>query len=376
MTAQTSTDGGSFIGRRRTADRLLAWYDAHHRDLPWRVPPAEVARGVRPDPYHVWLSEVMLQQTTVEAVKPYFSRFLALWPGVEALAAAEADEVMKAWAGLGYYSRARNLKKCAEAVADRHGGRFPDTEAALRDLPGIGAYTAAAVAAIAFDRPAAVVDGNVERVVSRLHAVSTPLPAAKAEIRAHVEAMLPPERPGDFAQAMMDLGATLCSPKRPKCMLCPVNEDCTALAGGDPERYPVKAPKREKPLRRGAAYVAVRRDGAVLLRKRRGSGLLAGMAEPPTSGWTARADGETGTDAAPFPASWQPAGAIRHVFTHFELTLDVWRADGADVRVPGGWWWSPPEAIAGEALPTVMKKAIEAAVPGIFRFRPAREESE
>ena len=358
------------------ARRLLDWYDRHHRELPWRISPGARARGLRADPYRVWLSEIMLQQTTVATVRSYYQAFLERWPDIEALAAAETEEVMKAWAGLGYYSRARNLKKCAETVAADHGGAFPDTEEGLAALPGIGPYTAAAIAAIAFDRPAAVVDGNVERVVSRLHAVSTPLPAAKAEIRAHVEAMLPPERPGDFAQAMMDLGATLCSPKRPKCMLCPVNEDCTALAGGDPERYPVKAPKREKPLRRGAAYVAVRRDGAVLLRKRRGSGLLAGMAEPPTSGWTARADGETGTDAAPFPAPWQPAGAIRHVFTHFELMLDVWRADGADVRVPGGWWWSPPEAIAGEALPTVMKKAIEAAVPGIFRFRPAREESE
>lgn len=374
MAAQTSSDGGGFIARRHRAGRLLAWYDAHHRDLPWRVPPAETARGARPDPYRVWLSEVMLQQTTVEAVKPYFARFLAQWPHVGALAAAGQDEVMKAWAGLGYYSRARNLKKAAEAVVALHGGRFPDTEARLRDLPGIGAYTAAAVAAIAFGRPAAVVDGNVERVVSRLEAISTPLPAAKAEIRAHVEAMLPPDRPGDFAQAMMDLGATLCSPKRPKCMLCPVNDDCAALAEGDPERYPVKAPKREKPLRRGAAFVAVRGDGAVLVRRRPDSGLLAGMAEPPTSAWTARQDGGTGADAAPFAAAWRHAGAIRHVFTHFELSLDVWRADDAGFQAPDGWWWSPPGAIAGEALPTVMKKAIEAALPGAFGHRPKRKD--
>lgn len=345
------------------AARLLAWYDAHHRDLPWRVPPGRIARGERPDPYSVWLSEIMLQQTTVEAVKPYFARFLARWPSVEALAGAEVDDVMKAWAGLGYYSRARNLKACAEAVAAAHGGRFPDSEAALRALPGIGAYTAAAVAAIAFGRPAAVVDGNVERVVSRLHAISTPLPAAKSEIRAHVEAMLPPDRPGDFAQAMMDLGATLCSPKRPKCMLCPVNEDCAALGEGEPERYPVKAPRKEKPLRRGAAFIALRGDGAVLLRKRAGSGLLAGMAEPPTSAWTARADGGTGPEAAPFPADWRPAGTIAHVFTHFELRLDIWRAEVSGLAALPGWWWSPPADLDGEALPTVMKKAIAAALP-------------
>ena len=357
----SSKDSGNQV-----AARLLAWYDAHHRELPWRVPPARIARGERPDAYRVWLSEVMLQQTTVEAVKPYFARFTALWPSVEALAAADADDVMKAWAGLGYYSRARNLRACAEAVVEAHGGRFPETEAGLRALPGIGAYTAAAIASIAFSRPAAVVDGNVERVVSRLHAIATPLPVAKAGIRAHVEAMLPQDRPGDFAQAMMDLGATLCSPKRPKCMLCPVNADCAALAEGEPERYPVKAAKKERPRRRGAAFVAVRGDGAVLLRKRPATGLLAAMAEPPTSAWGARQDGETGVGAAPFAAAWKPAGAIGHVFTHFELTLDVWRADVGDAAAPEGAWWSPPQALAGEALPTVMKKAIAAAVPDAF----------
>ncbi|MCO5144655.1 MAG: A/G-specific adenine glycosylase [Aquamicrobium sp.] len=363
MARHTSTESGGSKAGGRVAARLLAWYDAHHRDLPWRMPPGRIARGERPDPYRVWLSEIMLQQTTVEAVKPYFARFVARWPSVEALAGAEADDVMKAWAGLGYYSRARNLKACAETVAAAYGGRFPDSEATLRALPGIGAYTAAAVAAIAFGRPAAVVDGNVERVVSRLRAISTPLPAAKSEIRAHVEAMLPPDRPGDFAQAMMDLGATLCSPKRPKCMLCPVNEDCAALGEGEPECYPVKAPKKEKPLRRGAAFIALRGDGAVLLRKRAGSGLLAGMAEPPTSAWTARQDGGTGPEAAPFPADWRPAGTIAHVFTHFELRLDIWRAEVSGLAAPQDWWWSSPAALDGEALPTVMKKAIAAALP-------------
>lgn len=369
MAHKTSIAGDSFLAAEQIAPRLLDWYDAHHRDLPWRVPPALGKEGFRPDPYHIWLSEVMLQQTTVEAVKPYFARFLSLWPTVEKLAGADPDDLMKAWAGLGYYSRARNLGKCAQMVVERHGGRFPDDEAALRELPGIGPYTAAAIAAIAFDRPAAVVDGNVERVVSRLYAIRTSMPAAKGEIRARVETMTPMLRPGDFAQAMMDLGASLCSPKRPKCMLCPLNEDCAALAEGDPELYPVKAPKMERPLRHGAAFIAVRHDGAVLLRKRPATGLLAGMAEPPTSDWNSRQNGETGKQAAPFAAAWRPAGAISHVFTHFELSLSVWLADGLDLSAPEGWWWSKPAALGGEALPTVMKKAIAAALPDAFRPR-------
>lgn len=349
-------------GANQVAGALLAWYDAHHRDLPWRVPPRALKSGAKPDPYRVWLSEVMLQQTTVEAVKSYFLRFIELWPDIHALAAAESGEVMKAWAGLGYYSRARNLKACAETVAGEHGGVFPETEGALRALPGIGPYTAAAVAAIAFGKPAAVVDGNIERVVSRLFTIATPLPAAKSQIKDLVADMLPHDRPGDFAQAMMDLGASLCSPKRPKCMLCPVNEYCAALVEGEPELYPVKPPKKERPLRQGAAFVALRGDGAVLLRTRPPSGLLGGMAEPPNTGWTARADGETGSDAAPFAANWRPAGAIRHIFTHFELALSVWAAEGVNHEAPQGWWWSKPDDLSTEALPTVMKKAIEAAM--------------
>ena len=353
------------------AARLLAWYDRHHRELPWRTGPAEAARGVRPDPYRVWLSEIMLQQTTVAAVKPYFAKFVDRWPDVAALAAAETDAVMGAWAGLGYYSRARNLKACAVAVAGTHGGRFPDTVAGLRALPGIGDYTAGAIAAIAFGRPAAVVDGNVERVIARLHAIETPLPAAKAEIRAIVETLVPADRPGDFAQATMDLGATICTPRRPACIACPLNDGCLALKAGDPERFPRKAPKAEKPLRRGAAFVAVRDDGAILLRKRPETGLLAGMAEPPTSAWTARADGATTADAAPFPADWRLAGKVAHVFTHFELDLTVLVADAGKRPAPSGTWWSLPDDIHDEALPTVMKKAIEVAAPGATR-RDAR----
>jgi len=347
--------------------KLLAWYDAHHRDLPWRISPAARNRGERADPYRIWLSEVMLQQTTVEAVKPYFRDFLARWPTVAALAEADTDDVMKAWAGLGYYSRARNLKKCAEAVTALAGSQFPDTETDLRALPGIGDYTAAAIASIAFGRAVVVIDGNIERVVSRLEAIATPLPDAKAEIRLFLEPWVPADRPGDFAQALMDLGATICTPKRPRCLLCPINEDCKVLAQGDPQLYPVRAAKKEKPLRRGAAFVAVRRsDGAVLLAKRPDSGLLGGMSGPPTTDWTSRQDGATTPNAAPIDANWKPCGTISHVFTHFELRLDVFVAHVAD-DAPHGMFWSRREDLPGEALPTLMKKAIEAALPGATR---------
>jgi len=355
------------------ADRLLAWYDKHHRDLPWRTTPAARARGASPDPYRVWLSEIMLQQTTVEAVKPYFRNFLTRWPDITSLAAAQTDDIMKAWAGLGYYSRARNLKKCADQVAGDHAGRFPDDEAGLRALPGIGQYTAAAIAAIAFDRPAAVVDGNVERVIARHAAIETPLPEAKTEIRAVVAERTPSVRPGDFAQAMMDLGATVCTPKRPACMVCPVNDDCLALAAGDPELYPLRAPKADRPQRRGAAFVAVRPDGSILVRKRPDSGLLGGMTEVPTSAWTARVDGDTTPAAAPFAADWIRTGSIAHVFTHFALDLVVYRADVSDTAPPAGHRWVATAEIDGEAFPTVIKKAIEAAIPGATRRAQPKE---
>ncbi|MBO6725876.1 MAG: A/G-specific adenine glycosylase [Rhizobiaceae bacterium] len=352
-----------------TAAKLLAWYDRHARELPWRVSPADRAAGTVPDPYRIWLSEIMLQQTTVEAVKPYFGKFVDKWPNVTALAAAETDDVMKAWAGLGYYSRARNLKKCADLVAGELGGRFPGGYDALIKLPGVGPYTAAAIAAIAFDQPEPVVDGNVERVITRLFAIATPLPAAKTEIKARVAAMLPAKRPGDFAQAMMDLGATICTPRRPACLTCPLTDDCVALEAGDPELFPVKPAKAERPARRGAAFVAVRDDGAVLLQKRPERGLLGGMAEVPTTGWTARKDGETGVAAAPFPADWKRAGTAGHVFTHFSLELTVYRADRVAHMAGDGGWWSTPDQLAGEALPTVMKKVIEAAIPGATQNR-------
>ena len=354
------------------AVRLLTWYDTHHRELPWRVGPRDLASGRRSDPYRVWLSEIMLQQTTVQTVKPYFRTFVEKWPDVKALAAAETEKVMKAWAGLGYYSRARNLKACADIVAALPEG-FPDTEDQLRKLPGIGAYTAAAIAAIAFNRPAAVVDGNVERVTARLFEIRSPLPEAKSEIRTAVEWLVPAQRPGDFAQAMMDLGATICTPRRPRCMLCPLRDDCRTILSGDPELLPVRAEKGEKPQRRGAAFVAVRDDGAILLRTRPDKGLLGGMSEVPTSGWTARADGDTSLDAAPFPADWRRAGSIAHVFTHFALELDVYKASAGNRAAPAGHRWSPAAGISGEALPTVMKKVIEAAIPGATKAR--REKS-
>ncbi|HVO17494.1 MAG TPA: A/G-specific adenine glycosylase, partial [Alphaproteobacteria bacterium] len=250
------------------AAALLAWYDRHRRRLPWRAGPGE-----RPDPYRVWLSEIMLQQTTVATVGPYFTAFLERWPDVARLAAAPLDDVLHAWQGLGYYARARNLHRCAAVVARDHGGRFPDTEDALRALPGVGAYTAAAIAAIAFDRPAVVVDGNVERVVARLHAVDAPLPAAKPELRRLAAALTPDARPGDFAQAMMDLGATLCTPRAPRCVLCPLMAGCAARTRGIAEELPRRTAKPEKPTRRGVAFFAVDADGAVLLRRRDESGL-------------------------------------------------------------------------------------------------------
>ena len=345
---------------------LLAWYDRHARTLPWRVSPADRAQGIVNDPYRVWLSEIMLQQTTVQAVKPYFANFATRWPGVTDLAAAETEDVMKAWAGLGYYSRARNLKRCADEVAADHGGRFPDTEEGLRALPGIGPYTAAAIAAIAFDRKAAVVDGNIERVFTRLYEIETPLPSAKTEIRSAVLAVTPEERPGDFAQGLMDLGATICTPKRPACALCPFNATCLAFRSGRQEQFPVKPRKKEKPVRLGAAFVAERGDGAVLLVKRPDTGLLGGMSGVPTTNWTVRADGATGAKSAPFAADWRSKGVITHVFTHFELRLEVFHAVVTGAPDHEGWW-SGRDSLPGEALPTVMKKALRAAFPTLFR---------
>ncbi|WP_279356460.1 A/G-specific adenine glycosylase [Methylobacterium indicum] len=339
---------------RPEAADLLVWYDRHRRALPWRALP-----GVAPDPYRVWLSEIMLQQTTVAAVKPYFARFLERFPTVAALAAAPEEAVMGAWAGLGYYSRARNLHACAKAVAEA--GRFPDTVEGLRKLPGIGAYTAGAIAAIAFDRPAAAVDGNVERVVSRLYAIETPIPAARPEIRRLAENLVPRTRPGDFAQAVMDLGATLCTPKRPACALCPWMQPCRARAEGLQETFPRKVKKVAGALRRGAAFVVLRAgDEAVLLRTRPPEGLLGSMAEPPTSEWRADYDPAQALLDAPLDARWKRLpGIVRHVFTHFPLELTVFLARvGAGTPAPEGMRFTPRAGLEAEPLPGAMKKVL------------------
>ena len=348
------------------APLLLDWYDRHARALPWRVAPSDRKLGILPNPYHVWLSEVMLQQTTVATVKSYFEKFITLWPTLSDLAASDEEDVLKAWAGLGYYSRARNLKKCADVLARGHSGRFPETQAELIKLPGIGDYTSAAIAAIAFDEPAPVVDGNIERVVTRFTADSTPLPKVKANCRDFMLQHTPEARPGDFAQAMMDLGATICSPKNPACSLCPVNAGCAAHKVGNILEFPVKAAKKAKPVRKGAAFLAFRDDGALWLTKRADQGLLAGMTCVPSTGWTASIDGATGIQSAPFDGKWLLAGQIRHTFTHFHLELEIW---SAETDASGEGWWSLPDELAHEALPTLFKKAVVVAVPDAFKLK-------
>ena len=348
MTASEDRDCTGF------ASALLGWYERSARQLSWRAPPGAALA----DPYRVWLSEVMLQQTTVAAVGPYFEKFARVWPTVHDLAAADDSAVMAAWAGLGYYARARNLLKCARAVAAQ-GGNFPDTEAGLRALPGLGAYTAAAVAAIAFGRRAVVVDANVERVVARWFAVEEPLPGARARIRELAGRLTPGERAGDFAQAMMDLGATICTPRAPRCRLCPVAAGCAAGAGGTAERLPVKAAKKARPERRGRAFW-IERDGAVWLMRRPGRGMLGGMRALPDDGWSARHDG---SGEVPFQGDWRGAGQVAHVFTHFALALSVSSVKLAPRQAcpanaePGEWW--PIAALAGAGLPTLFARAAQ-----------------
>ena len=334
---------------------LLRWYDRHRRVLPWRARKGECA-----DPYRVWLSEIMLQQTTVKAVAPYYARFLARFPAVAELAAAPLEDVLKLWAGLGYYARARNLHACAKAVVERYGGTFPGSEEELRTLPGIGAYTAAAIAAIAFDQPASPVDGNIERVIARLFAVEEELPATKPRIRALAESLTPQRRAGDFAQAMMDLGATICTPKKPACALCPWMASCAARERGDQESFPRKAEKKTGALRRGAAFVAVRADGFLLARTRPEKGLLGGMTEVPTTDWLREFDDTTALGAAPLKAKWRRAlGVVTHTFTHFPLELAVFAASvPARTAAPAGMRWIPLSGLHGEALPNVMRKVI------------------
>ncbi|HVZ90432.1 MAG TPA: A/G-specific adenine glycosylase [Rhizomicrobium sp.] len=348
-----STDHAS---NQSPAARLLGWYDRHGRALPWRA-----GKGQTPDPYRVWVSEIMLQQTTAPAVAGYYGRFLRRWPTVRSLARAPLDEVLAAWAGLGYYARARNLHRAAKMVVDEFGGRFPDTAAGLRQLPGVGPYTAGAIAAIAFARREAAMDANAERVIARYAAIAEPLPKSKPAMRAALQALVPAKRAGDFAQAVMDLGATICAPKKPACGRCPLARDCMAREQGLEAELPLKAPKAKRPLKRGAAFVARDASGALLLVRRPENGLLGGMMQPPLGPWTdefpSRAEA---LKQAPFKAEWRKKpGVVRHVFTHFELEIEVYSTRvGAQPTTTGRWAKDWRRA----ALPTVMRKIVEAAV--------------
>ena len=341
---------------------LLRWYDAHGRDLPWRILPAARKAGAHPDAYRVWLGEVMAQQTTLAVVRGYHARFIARWPDVNALAQAAPGDVLSAWAGLGYYARARNLHACAQRVVRDHGGVFPQTETALRTLPGIGAYTAAAMAALVHGAPANVVDGNIERIMARLHAVQTPLPAAKKQIFALAAHYVRKSRAADWPQALMDLGALVCRPKTPDCPACPVRAFCRAGKAGEAAGYPRRAARKARPVRHGAAFVLVR-DGAVLLRRRPAKGLLGGMSEVPGTDW--REQRRTGAQllaCAPLMAPWRATGQVRHVFTHFALELEVFCAPApADYDTNAGWW-AAAGALQGEALPSLMRKVLTCAL--------------
>lgn len=355
------------------SELLLAWYDVHARQLPWRIPPHLSKSGLKQDPYLTWLSEVMLQQTQIATVKAYYHRFIKQWDTVDKLASADREHVLKAWAGLGYYSRARNLKACAEIVSNEQGGQFPDCKQDLIKLPGVGEYTASAIAAIAFGRAEAVVDGNVERVFTRLFAIKTPIPAAKGKVREAVFAALDPARPGDFAQACMDLGATICTPKKPDCSLCPLKVCCSANNEGNPLDYPVKPSKKNKPVRNGAVFIAQDGSGAVLLVKRPETGLLAGMTGLPTTDWTANKNGETGADAAPFEANWRELGSVKHTFTHFHLLLKIWYANEKQQLEKIGWW-EPEASLSHQALPTVFRKALERALSDSSKRKEASQD--
>ena len=349
-----------FGQQRRHA--LLTWYDRHGRTLPWRAGAGEI-----PDPYRVWLSEIMLQQTTVVTVEPYFKNFTERWPTLQALAAAELDDVLHAWQGLGYYARARNLHKCAMTVVGEYGGRFPDNEQELLKLPGIGAYTAAAITAIAFNRKAAPVDGNIERVFARLMVLTKPSPGLRADVAAQLQSLVSEQRPGDFVQALMDLGSAVCTPKNPKCENCPWSSEavggCRALASGQVKSFPAKKPKKKKPTRRGIAFWAESEDGRVFLRRRDERGLLGGMMEFPSTDWREQVwDLHHALGEAPFKTDWRALpGVVKHTFTHFHLELIICTGIvglSSCKNVSEGSVWTSVDGISGYALPTLMKKIV------------------
>ncbi|MBT3991421.1 MAG: A/G-specific adenine glycosylase [Rhodospirillaceae bacterium] len=334
--------------------KILAWYDRHQRHLPWRARP-----GVQPDPYFVWLSEIMLQQTTVVTVKSYFEHFIATWPKLEDLAAAPLDDILHAWQGLGYYARARNLHKCAQVVAAQYDGKFPDEEQDLLSLPGIGPYTAAAITAIAFGKKATPVDGNIERVMARLFAVMEPLPKSKSQLRDLAGGMTPDDRAGDYAQALMDIGATICTPKKPNCSICPLSGDCRAEKEGLASELPRRVPKKKKPTRYGTAFWLINPSGEIMLRRRREQGLLGGMIEVPSSDWQEKSRSSSEIlDEAPVEIDWQMLpGKIRHTFTHFHLELEIAVGHLAVDSSVNGIWCDVNE-FGAHALPTVMKKVV------------------
>ena len=345
---------------RADSSVLLEWYDRHARSMPWRVPPTDRKAGIAPDPYRIWLSEVMLQQTTVAAVKTYFNAFTTRWPTVIELANAEDADVMAEWAGLGYYARARNLLKCARVIANDYGGVFPADHDTLLTLPGVGPYTAAAIASIAFDLPATVVDGNVERVMARLFDEHTPLPNAKPILTEFARDLTPDQRPGDYAQAVMDLGATICTPRNPACGLCPWRTNCAAWENGTAAELPKKQPKKRKPTRHGIVYLARRVDGAWLLEQRPDSGLLGGMLGWPGSDW-----GDDPQPAPPIRAEWKTLNEeARHTFTHFHLRLTVQTSLVPMDRAPTVGQFVDPDQFDRASLPTVMRKAYDLVVKG------------
>ena len=356
---------------RRPDQALLDWYDAHRRELPWRAVGREPA-----DPYRIWLSEIMLQQTTVAAVGPYFRTFVARWPSIEALADASLDDVLAAWSGLGYYARARNLHRAARIIVEEHEGRFPTTAPALARLPGIGAYTAAAIAAIAFDRREAAIDANAERVIARYFAIGEPLPRAKSLIREATVSLVPRERPGDFAQALMDLGSTMCTPRRPSCGACPWQRGCAGYRRRIAESLPVRAERRQRPLKRGAAFVAVSSEGAVLLVQRPPRGLLGAMMQPPLGPWSdAFPSAEEALRQAPFPAPWKKRiGVVRHGFTHFELEIEAYVAERVQPVRCASEAWILPERFHEVALPTVMRKILAHALGSQVPVRLKRDQ--